>query len=222
MQSTLLTLNDHFIVKCHRLDIRIGANIPRCENPIPCLRNPEKHRIKMPEHLELLLDLIPTPIGSLMIAADQHGNLRVALFTEDESVLGRQLRLHYGKSGFNLEQTRNPHGLSAAISRYFAGDLAAIDTIPVGTGGTPFQREVWHELRNIPCGSTTSYGELARRIGHPTAVRAVGAANGDNPIAVVVPCHRVIGSNGSLTGYGGGIERKRWLLDHENRPIRLF
>lgn len=176
----------------------------------------------MPEPIELLIDLIPTPIGSMMIAADQQGSLRVALFTDDEAVVRRQLALHYGKCGFGVERAHNPHNLSATISRYFDGELSAIDHIPVATGGTPFQRQVWQELRNIHCGSTTSYGELARRIGHPTAVRAVGAANGDNPVAVVVPCHRVIGANGSLTGYGGGLERKRWLLDHENRPTRLF
>jgi methylated-DNA-[protein]-cysteine S-methyltransferase len=96
-----------------------------------------------------------------------------------------------------------------------------IDTLPVETGGTPFQREVWHALREIPCGTTTSYGKLAELIGRPAAMRAVGLANGANPVAVVVPCHRVIGANGSLTGYGGGIERKRWLLDHEKSP-RLF
>jgi methylated-DNA-[protein]-cysteine S-methyltransferase len=178
--------------------------------------------MKITEPMQFFRDLVSTPIGSLMIAADLDGNLRVALFTENENVLRRQLQLHYGKSGFTLDQASNPHGLSAKVSCYFAGELSAIDAIPVATGGTPFQRKVWQELRNIPCGATTSYGELARRIGHPNAVRAVGAANGDNPIAVVVPCHRVIGANGSLTGYGGGIERKRWLLDHEKRPDRLF
>ena len=177
---------------------------------------------EMPEPLHLLVDLIPTPIGSLMIAADRQGNLRVALFTEDEAVVSRRLQLHYGTTGFALHLTRDPHGLSTAISQYFGGELDAIDALPIATGGTPFQRKVWQELRNIPCGATTSYGDLALRIGHPTAVRAVGAANGDNPIAVVVPCHRVIGANGSLTGYGGGLERKRWLLDHEKRPTRLF
>ncbi|WP_109489405.1 methylated-DNA--[protein]-cysteine S-methyltransferase [Occallatibacter savannae] len=172
--------------------------------------------------LHLLVDVLATPIGAMTIAADIDGNLRLALFTEDQPVIERQLRLHYAKTGFNLERARNPHALSDAISRYFAGDLAAIDTIPVATGGTSFQRKVWQELRNIPCGATTSYGELARRIEHPSAVRAVGSANGDNPVAVVVPCHRVIGANGSLTGYGGGLDRKRWLLDHETRPTRLF
>jgi methylated-DNA-[protein]-cysteine S-methyltransferase len=87
----------------------------------------------------------------------------------------------------------------------------------VATGGTAFQRRVWQALRRVPCGAPTPYGALARDLGHPTAVRAVGHANGDNPVSVVVPCHRVIGTNGSLTGYGGGIERKRWLLAHERQ-----
>ena len=89
--------------------------------------------------------------------------------------------------------------------------------LPVQTAGTPFQREVWQALRKILCGATVSYAQLAERIGRSTAVRAVGLANGSNPVGIVVPCHRVIGSNGSLTGYGGGIERKRWLLEHEKK-----
>jgi methylated-DNA-[protein]-cysteine S-methyltransferase len=172
----------------------------------------------MAEVLQLVLDRITTPIGTMMISADRDGNLRAALFTEDEAVIRRQLRLHYGEHGFTLETARNPHGLSDAIAGYFGGELSAIDDIPVETVGTPFQKEVWRALREIPCGTTTSYGKLAKRIGRPAAVRAVGLANGANPVAVVVPCHRVIGSNGSLTGYGGGIERKRWLLDHERSP----
>ena len=99
------------------------------------------------------------------------------------------------------------------MDRYFAGDVEAIDDIPVQTAGTPFQRSVWNELRNIPSGAAVSYGKLAEQIARPKAVRAVGLANGSNPIGIVVPCHRVIGSDGSLTGYGGGLERKRWLLD---------
>jgi methylated-DNA-[protein]-cysteine S-methyltransferase len=175
----------------------------------------------MPDTLHLLFDRVSTPIGPIMIAVDRQGNLRTALFTEDEQVIRRQLRLHYGDRGFALEPANDPCGLTVAISSYFTGQLHVIDTIPVETGGTPFQRQVWRALREIPCGATSSYRELARRIGHPAAVRAVGAANGANPVAVIVPCHRVIGSNGSLTGYGGGIERKRWLLDHERNP-RLF
>ena len=167
------------------------------------------------------IDRVDTPIGVLMIAADVERNLRVALFTEEEEIMRRQLRLQVGKVGWALEAVKNPGGLTEAIADYFSGNLGAIDRLPVETGGTLFQREVWQALREIPCGTTTSYGELARRIGRPAAVRAVGLANGANPIAVVVPCHRVIGLDGSLTGYGGGMERKRWLLDHE-KSARLF
>lgn len=175
----------------------------------------------MAEKLHFLTDRLNTPVGTMIIAGDPKGNLRIALFAEDEEIVRRYLRLQCGADAFTLEPALNPHGLSETIARYFAGELDAIDRIPVETGGTPFQREVWHALREIPCGETTSYGALAKRIGHPEAVRAVGTANGANPVAVVVPCHRVIGANGSLTGYGGGIERKRWLLDHEKTP-RLF
>ena len=100
------------------------------------------------------------------------------------------------------------------LRAYFAGELTEFD-LPLATGGAPFQQRVWAELRRIPYGSTMSYGELARRIGNPKASRAVGAANGSNPISIIIPCHRVIGSDGRLTGYGGGIDRKAWLLDHE-------
>jgi methylated-DNA-[protein]-cysteine S-methyltransferase len=172
----------------------------------------------MDKVLRCTMDRLATPIGMLMIAFDRDANLRAALFTEDEQVILRQLRLQAGSRELIVEPARNPCGLTEAISNYFAGELGAIDALPVETGGTPFQQEVWHALREIPCGTTTSYGKLASRIGRPAAVRAVGLANGANPIAVVVPCHRVIGSNGSLTGYGGGIERKRWLLDHEKNP----
>jgi methylated-DNA-[protein]-cysteine S-methyltransferase len=102
------------------------------------------------------------------------------------------------------------------IDAYFAGDIHAIDTIPTETGGTPFQQSVWRELRNIPAGRTASYGDIARAIGNPKAVRAVGRANGANPISIVIPCHRVIGTSGHLVGYGGGLDRKTWLLEHES------
>jgi methylated-DNA-[protein]-cysteine S-methyltransferase len=107
-------------------------------------------------------------------------------------------------------------GIPGALRAYFAGDLGAIDQVPVQFDrGTPFQRDVWSALRAIPVGETISYAELARRVGRPSAFRAVGAANGQNPVGVVVPCHRVIASDGTLGGYGGGLERKRWLLAHE-------
>jgi methylated-DNA-[protein]-cysteine S-methyltransferase len=116
--------------------------------------------------------------------------------------------------------------VAARLDRYFAGELTALDAIGVDPGGTPFQNRVWLKLREIPVGRTWSYADLARAVGRPRAVRAVGAANGANPIALVLPCHRVIGSDGSLTGYGGGLARKRWLLAHEGalreqRPLPL-
>ena len=172
----------------------------------------------MPDPLHLFLDRLSTPIGPMMLVVDDAGRLRVAFFTDDEARVRRQLDKLYGAEGSVVEHARNPHGLTDTMARYFAGELHAIDEIPVESGGTQFQREVWQALRRIPCGATTSYGKLAQQIGRPDAVRAVGHANGTNPIAVVVPCHRVIGANGSLTGYGGGIERKRWLLNHESAP----
>ncbi len=104
--------------------------------------------------------------------------------------------------------------IAEQIDAYFAGDLSSFD-VPLRMTGTEFQRRVWSELQAIPYGETVSYGELARALGSPGAVRAVGLANGRNPITIIVPCHRVIGADGSLTGYGGGLERKAWLLDHE-------
>ena len=171
----------------------------------------------MKDRLQLSLDRLATPIGEMLIVADRLGNLRATFWTDHEDDLRRVLERHYGGTHIEIEPAHNPHGLTDAIAGYFAGELHVIDRLPVETAGTPFQREVWSALREIPCGTTTSYGQLALRIGRPAAVRAVGLANGSNPIGVVVPCHRVIGSNGSLTGYGGGIERKRWLLNHEKQ-----
>ena len=167
----------------------------------------------MSNPLQLIIDRVDTPIGEMLIIGDHDGNLRAVDWTDHEARILRLLRRQYGANGFKLEPGTSPH--ADAIRRYFAGDLAALDALPVETAGTPFQRAVWRALRDIPCGETVSYGKLARQIGAPKAVRAVGLANGSNPIGVVVPCHRVIGADGSLTGYGGGIDRKRWLLEHE-------
>ncbi|MCK6451855.1 MAG: methylated-DNA--[protein]-cysteine S-methyltransferase [Alphaproteobacteria bacterium] len=167
--------------------------------------------------MELLVDRMKTPIGELVIVADGAGNLRGVGWTDKDDVLQRDLRRNCGTASYTLRPARDPGGLTTAMRGYFAGDVRAIDRLPVALGGTDFQRKVWQALRKIPCGETWSYGELARRIGRATAVRAVGHANGDNPVSIVVPCHRVIGSDGTLTGYGGGIERKRWLLDHERK-----
>ena len=172
---------------------------------------------ELTEPLELWTDRLTTPIGEMVIIADGDGNLRATDWTDKPERMRRLLRLQYGEDGFTLRDRRDPNGLTEAIRRYFEGELEAIEDLPVETGGTPFQRQVWRALREIPCGTTLSYGQLARSIGRPKAVRAVGLANGSNPVGVVVPCHRVIGADGSLTGYGGGIDRKRWLLAHE-RP----
>ena len=121
--------------------------------------------------------------------------------------------------GARLVPGRAPEAVRAAVQAYFGGDVRALDAVVVKTGGTAFQRAVWAALRAIPAGQTRSYGQLAVSIGAPKAVRAAGLANGQNPIAVIVPCHRVIGANGTLTGYAGGVERKRWLLRHEGVAI---
>lgn len=176
----------------------------------------------MAEPLRLFTDRTPTPIGELILVADGEGTLLAAEWTDHAAHLTRTLDRQYGAGGYSLEPKRNPGGLTAAVSAYFAGDLAAIDRLPVAATGTPFQQKVWKALRKIPCGTTLSYSELARRIGRPSSVRAVGHANGSNPVSVVVPCHRLVGKDGSLTGYGGGLFRKRWLLAHEAsaRPRR--
>ncbi len=172
-------------------------------------------RAHMADSLRLSIDRIDTPIGEMLIVTDLEGNLRAVDWTDYETRMQRILRLHYGENGFQLEPASHPNGLTRAITSYFEGELTAIDALPVKTGGTAFQREVWRALRSIPCGTTVTYAKLAGQIGRPAAVRAVGAANGSNPVGVVVPCHRVIGADGSLTGYGGGINRKSWLLEHE-------
>lgn len=130
----------------------------------------------------------------------------------------RLLKRHYRE--VSLNEGRAPERVRRALELYFAGELKALDAIEVRTGGTAFQRSVWTALRSIPVGETRSYGQLASAIGSPSAVRAVGLANGANPVGLIVPCHRVIGANGALTGYAGGLERKRWLLAHERAGDR--
>lgn len=161
----------------------------------------------------LILDIIESPIGQILLATDGAGVLRGLVFADGEEDLHRLLRLHYGD--VDLKHGDSPATVRANLAAYFGGDLAALDRIPWETGGTPFQRSVWTALTGIPAGTTMTYGALAAEIGAPRAVRAVGHANGANPISVVVPCHRLVGANGALTGYGGGLDRKRWLLEHE-------
>ncbi|TQI80606.1 methylated-DNA-[protein]-cysteine S-methyltransferase [Serratia fonticola] len=161
------------------------------------------------------IDRMPTPVGELVLIGDVQGRMRALDWTDHEARLMKLLNTHYRNDSFTLQEKANPGGLTQIMQRYFDGELAAIDTVPVMTAGTEFQRTVWEQLRQIPCGEIITYGELAKRIGRPTASRAVGMANGANPISIVVPCHRVIGSQGALTGYAGGVQRKQWLLKHE-------
>jgi methylated-DNA-[protein]-cysteine S-methyltransferase len=162
----------------------------------------------------LYIDRLESTIGTLLLIHDREGHVRALDFHDFESRMRRLLRLHYGAEGddFAVEDRAVPLEIRHAINNYFLGDHFAIDSIPVTTGGTSFQREVWAALRTIRAGTTLSYGALARQLGRPKSVRAVALANGANPVALVIPCHRVIGADGSLTGYGGGIRRKRWLL----------
>jgi methylated-DNA-[protein]-cysteine S-methyltransferase len=172
----------------------------------------------------LFYDHVESPLGPFTVVADGDGRLVAAGWTDDatDGRMAGRLRIFATRSDAEFVRAANPGGLSAALTAYFAGDLAAIEKLPVSeSAGTPFQRSVWRALRGIPCGESRSYGEIARALGRPSAVRAVGLANGSNPICIVVPCHRVIGSNGKLVGYGGGVERKRWLLTHEKHaPLR--
>jgi methylated-DNA-[protein]-cysteine S-methyltransferase len=165
--------------------------------------------------MRLWLERRASPVGTMSLVTDDDGALRALDFVDYEERLHQLLRLHYGP--YVLEGGSAPAAVIRALSAYFEGDLDVIADLPVATEGTAFQRDVWKALRTIPAGVTTSYGQLAAWLGRPGASRAVGLANGANPVAIVVPCHRVIGANGALTGYGGGLPRKRWLLDHEHR-----
>ncbi len=163
--------------------------------------------------MKLLIDHVRSPIGTLLIVSD--GKALCAL--EYRGFDQRLMRLLRGRFGDDVAftETDDPQGFSANIRAYLDGDLAVIDEMPVSTGGTAFQQRVWSALRQIPTGTTATYGKLAVKLGKPSASRAVGLANSLNPVAIVVPCHRVIGANGKLTGYAGGLDRKRWLLGHE-------
>lgn len=171
---------------------------------------------KPPERLRL--DRLATPIGEAVILTDENGYLRALDWADRESAMARLLRLHYGS--VVPEPGAAPERITCLLRSYFDGELGALGSIEYRTAGTPFQRSVWDALAAIAPGETASYGRLAARLGCPKAVRAVGLANGANPISIVVPCHRVIGADGSLTGYGGGIARKRWLLRHEGATFR--
>ena len=153
----------------------------------------------------LTYDVIQSPIGRLILASD--GVALVGVWMANASPTDATWSRHKGDDDI-LAQTREE------LDEYFDGRRRTFD-VPLAPNGTDFQRSVWTALTKIPFGTTVSYGDLARQLGKEAAVRAVGAANGRNPIPVIVPCHRVIGSDGSLTGFGGGLPRKKWLLQHE-------
>ncbi len=173
-------------------------------------------RAKLPETFSL--DRLPTPIGTALLVTDTGGVLRALDWEEHEPRMRELLRLQYG--AVVLQNARSPNELRSALSAYFKGDLDRLSTIKWRVAGTPFQQKVWNALPKIPAGTTMSYGALAARLNAPNAMRAVGHANGSNPISVVVPCHRLIGANGALVKYGGGLERKRWLLEHEGVKLK--
>lgn len=159
----------------------------------------------------LTLDRIATPIGTALVVTDERGVLRAFNWTDYEPVMAAWIAKAY--RGVPLSEGQGP--VRGAFDAYFSGEVDVFANVDWHGAGTEFQRTVWATLCTIPAGQTLSYAALAGRIGRPTAMRAVGLANGSNPVALVVPCHRVIGSNGALTGYGGGLHRKRWLLEHE-------
>jgi len=164
----------------------------------------------------VLTDRIETPLGDMILVA-RDGVMLLLEFVDATTRVEREMEKRFGAA--SLAPRVDPFGFSTRVRDYFSGTLSAIDGIATDGGGTPFQARVWNELKRIPCGTTISYGTLARRLGDPNLMRAVGLANGRNPVAVVVPCHRVIGADGSMTGYGGGVDRKVWLLRHEGLSI---
>jgi methylated-DNA-[protein]-cysteine S-methyltransferase len=168
-------------------------------------------RAKPPEIFHL--DRLATPIGIALLVTDADGVLCALDWEEYEPRMKELLRLQHGAA--TLRDARAPAATRDALKAYFKGDLDRLGAIPWRVAGTPFQRKVWHALPNIPAGTTMSYGALAAKLDAPKAMRAVGHANGSNPLSIVLPCHRLIGAGGSLVKYGGGLERKRWLLAHE-------
>ena len=166
--------------------------------------------------MELWIDKIPSAIGTILLVVEgQH--LCALDYADYEQRMTELLKPRYGD--FCLKKSRDPCGFSSRTRAYLHGEYQALDEIPISTGGTPFQQCVWATLRTIPPGIVMTYGEMAAKLGKPSAFRAVGAANALNPIALVIPCHRLVGANGSLTGYAGGLERKRWLLEHEGVEV---
>jgi methylated-DNA-[protein]-cysteine S-methyltransferase len=164
------------------------------------------------------LAVCESPVGPLTVAG-RGERLALVQFGDQRDAASAFLRRH--DPGAAIVEHADPAGAVSALGAYFAGDLGALDRLEVDLLGTPFQQRVWSELRKVAPGRTASYLDIAKAIGSATSTRAVGAANGANPVAIVVPCHRIIGTSGSLVGYGGGLERKRWLLQHEGILLKM-
>lgn len=162
---------------------------------------------------ELTLDRMTSPIGDIQLVTDDQGVVRALDFSSHDARMRTLMGRYY--RGVDLVAGAAPASVRDAVGAYFDGQLNALDAVAWATNGTAFQQSVWAGLCTIPVGETLSYKGLAQRVGRPSAMRAVGMANGANPVAIIVPCHRVIGADLSLTGYGGGLDRKRWLLRHE-------
>jgi methylated-DNA-[protein]-cysteine S-methyltransferase len=195
-----------------------GGRLPLISAPKLSNRPRPENRMNAKQPESFNLDQLETPIGLALLVTDAEGVLRALDWAEHEPRMRELLRLQYG--AVQLTEARSPAAIRAALSGYFKGDLDRLGSIKWQVAGTPFQRKVWNALPAIPPGTTMSYGALATRLDMPRAIRAVGHANGSNPLSVVVPCHRLIGANGSLVKYGGGLERKRWLLAHEGVVLK--
>jgi methylated-DNA-[protein]-cysteine S-methyltransferase len=170
--------------------------------------------------MNLFLSHLDSPLGAMLLVTDAQRVVRALDFADHQARLHRGLRENHG--AVELTEMPAPAGIADALARYFAGELEALDALQVATAGSDVQRRVWAALRRIPAGTTVSYGRLAKELGFvdPRAAIDIGAANGANPIAIIVPCHRVVASNGDLKGYAWGLHRKRWLLRHENAMLR--
>jgi AraC family transcriptional regulator of adaptative response/methylated-DNA-[protein]-cysteine methyltransferase len=168
----------------------------------------------------LVTTRLETPVGEMIAVSDDHG-LHLFEFSDRTALPTEMRRIQSRLGAVTAGTTAVSDALASQMAEYFAGTRTAF-SLRIVQRGTPFTARVWAGLVEIPCGETRSYGELAAHIGAPTAVRAVARANGANTVAILVPCHRVIGADGSLTGYGGKLWRKRWLLDHEQQSRSLF
>jgi methylated-DNA-[protein]-cysteine S-methyltransferase len=166
--------------------------------------------------MQIHISELKSPLGTLSIATDERALLMLQ-FGVFATAMRRHIAGEFG--GAQLQRDSDPLGIRNRLQRYLSGDLEALKAIPVRPGGTPFQKKVWNALLEIAPGQTASYRDIARRIRQPDATRAVGSANGRNPIAIVIPCHRVVASGGGLGGYSGGLNRKKWLLRHEGAPV---